>query len=264
MVVGGAFYGYVVAQATCIVNAYDARKGPYYAKMDRIHSWLNYHSAPLHIRRHVRRYYRFYFSHKTAFDEAAILDDLDPESQRMIAEHVLPSCIRHNELFEVLPKGALSKLIPVVRLLHFETGDLVVSEGDKSSSMFILYSGKVKIRKATDDSDDLVEETLQPGGSFGERAMLGVNSRSYVTARALSPSNIYIVTQDCFMQAFVTLPEALLAMRHFVDGLDAPKPSTFSHLSPKRSDATTLTSPLATKSGSKSPPSPKRKQQAAR
>ncbi|KAH8056896.1 voltage-gated potassium channel [Aureococcus anophagefferens] len=234
MVVGGAFYGYVVAQATCIVNAYDARKGPYYAKMDRIHSWLNYHQAPLSIRRHVRRYYRTYFSHKTAFDEAAILDDLDPESQRMIADHVLPSCIRHNELFEVLPKGALCKLVPVIRLLSFQAGDLVVSEGDKSSSMFIIYTGKVRVRRNLDGSDDVEEDTLQPGGSFGEKAVLGVNSRSYVTARAIAPTNIYIITQDNFMQAFVTLPEALLAMRTSVDGLDAPKPSTFSHLSPNR------------------------------
>ena len=234
MVVGGAFYGYVVAQATCIVNAYDARKGPYYAKMDRIHSWLNYHQAPLSIRRHVRRYYRTYFSHKTAFDEAAILDDLDPESQRMIADHVLPSCIRHNELFEVLPKGALCKLVPVIRLLSFQAGDLVVSEGDKSSSMFIIYTGKVRVRRNLDGSDDVEEDTLQPGGSFGEKAVLGVNSRSYVTARAIAPTNIYIITQDNFMQAFVTLPEALLAMRTAVDGLDAPKPSTFSHLSPNR------------------------------
>ena len=228
------FYGYVVAQATCIVNAYDARKGPYYAKMDRIHSWLNYHQAPLSIRRHVRRYYRTYFSHKTAFDEAAILDDLDPESQRMIADHVLPSCIRHNELFEVLPKGALCKLVPVIRLLSFQAGDLVVSEGDKSSSMFIIYTGKVRVRRNLDGSDDVEEDTLQPGGSFGEKAVLGVNSRSYVTARAIAPTNIYIITQDNFMQAFVTLPEALLAMRTAVDGLDAPKPSTFSHLSPNR------------------------------
>ncbi|KAK7240887.1 hypothetical protein SO694_00055039 [Aureococcus anophagefferens] len=149
-----SFYGYVVAQATCIVNAYDARKGPYYAKMDRIHSWLNYHQAPLSIRRARRRYYRTYFSHKTAFDEAAILDDLDPESQRMIADHVLPSCIRHNELFEVLPKGALCKLVPVIRLLSFQAGDLVVSEGDKSSSMFIIYTGKVRVRRNLDGSDD--------------------------------------------------------------------------------------------------------------
>ena len=78
----------------------------------------------------------------------------------------------------------------------------------------------------------MTEETLQPGGSFGERAVLGVNSRSYVTARAIAPSKLYIITQDSFMQAFLTLPEALLAMRLAVDGSSAPNPTTFSHLSP--------------------------------
>ena len=104
--------------------------------MDTLRSWLTYHQVPLHVRRHVRRYYRTYFSHRTAFDERAIIDDLDPVSREKIADHVLPSCIRHNDLFGVLPRGALCKLIDVVRLVHFRAGEPLVAEGDRCGSMF--------------------------------------------------------------------------------------------------------------------------------
>ena len=55
MIVGGGFYGYVVAQATRVVADFDAQRGPYYQKMDTLRSWLTYHQVPLHVRRHVRR-----------------------------------------------------------------------------------------------------------------------------------------------------------------------------------------------------------------
>ena len=147
--------------------------------MDTLRSWLTYHQVPLHVRRHVRRYYRTYFSHRTAFDERAIIDDLAPVSREKIADHVLPSCIRHNDLFGVLPRGALCKLIDVVRLVHFRAGEPLVAEGDRCGSMFVLYSGKVRVKRCGDDGRaEATEETLQPGGSFGQPAALGIDSRS--------------------------------------------------------------------------------------
>ena len=218
MIVGGGFYGYVVAQATRVVADFDAQRGPYYQKMDTLRSWLTYHQVPLHVRRHVRRYYRTYFSHRTAFDERAIIDDLDPVSREKIADHVLPSCIRHNDLFGVLPRGALCKLIDVVRLVHFRAGEPLVAEGDRCGSMFVLYSGKVRVKRCGDDGRaEATEETLQPGGSFGQPAALGIDSRSRVSARAVAPSKVYVIPQDALLASFASLPEALHAMRQHVD-----------------------------------------------
>merc|ERR1719327_1649712 len=173
MIVGGGFYGYVVAQATRVVADFDAQR---------------------------RRYYRTCFSHRTAFDERAIIDDLDPVSREKIADHVLPSCIRHNDLFGVLPRGALCKLIDVVRLVHFRAGEPLVAEGDRCGSMFVLYSGKVRVKRCGNDGRaEATEETLQPGGSFGQPAALGIDSRSRVSARAVAPSKVYVIPQDALL-----------------------------------------------------------------
>ena len=166
----------------------------------------------------MRRDYRTYVSHRTAFDERAIIDDLDPVSREKIADHVLPSCIRHNDLFGVLPRGALCKLIDVVRLVHFRAGEPLVAEGDRCGSMFVLYSGKVRVKRCGDDGRaEAIEETLQPGGSFGQPAALGIDSRSRVSARAVAPSKVYVIPQDALLASFASLPEALHAMRQHVD-----------------------------------------------
>jgi len=225
MVTGGSFYGYVVAQATSIVTASDAQQSSYYAKMDRVHSWLNYHSMPLAIRRQVRRYYRSYFTHRTAFDEGAIVADLDPDIQQKVADFLLPSCIRHNALFANLPKGALAKVVSLVHLMKYAADEKVVTEGDQSSCMYILFSGKVRVRSKRGQ-----EQVLQPGASFGEAAVLGVNSRSKVTAVTLGPSRLYLIPQDNFLRAFQTLPEALLEMRCQIEGGVEAAPTPFQQM----------------------------------
>ena len=64
---------------------------------------------------------------------------------------------------------------------------------------------------------EATEETLQPGGSFGQPAALGIDSRSRVSARAVAPSKVYVIPQDALLASFASLPEALHAMRQHVD-----------------------------------------------
>ena len=56
-----------------------------------------------------------------------------------------------------------------------------------------------------------------------------------MSARAVAPSKVYVIPQDALLSSYASLPEALLAMRRHVDAtVDAPPPSTFAHLSPRR------------------------------
>ncbi|KAH8073035.1 voltage-gated potassium channel [Aureococcus anophagefferens] len=251
MVVGGFSFAYIVAQMTVIVRAYDAHMEPYQQKMDRVYAWLSYYDVPPAVRRHVRRYYRTYFAHRTAFDERSIVEDLDPDSQKLVADYVLPSCVRHNDLFAPLPRGAICKILHFMRWMKFEPEARVVGEGDKCSTMFIIYTGKCWISRSRG-----TKTMAHPGESFGEKAVLGVSSWSELTATALTPLEVIALTQNDFMQAFVTLPEALVAMRHGISadlGLAAPMPTTFTHLTDARREVDVDKAAL-----SPTPPEPRR------
>ena len=142
-----------------------------------------------------------------------------------MAEELLPSCVKRNILFSRLPQGVPAKLLSVIRLVHYEVGDVVVLQDRTSPGMFCLYSGKLLSSRETDghlDDGDAEEEkedaalqsaTLQPPASFGEAAALGIDSTSPITVRALTFSEVYILPQDCFLEAFFSLPEALELMR---------------------------------------------------
>merc|ERR1719426_324202 len=79
MVLGGAFYGYVVGSITSMVSNNDLNASAYYDRMDLIHAWLSHHKLPMVKKRTVRRYFKAYLTEKSAVSEADIWHDLSPE-----------------------------------------------------------------------------------------------------------------------------------------------------------------------------------------
>merc|ERR1719456_2094072 len=59
MVVGGAFYGYIIGSVTSIVSDMDRNYRAFYDRMDLIQSWLDNHDEiPKLLRRRVRKHFK--------------------------------------------------------------------------------------------------------------------------------------------------------------------------------------------------------------
>ena len=127
---------------------------------------------------------------------------------------LLPSCIKRNALFTKLPTGSTAKLISVIRLVSFDPGDVLVMQGRQMSGMSCLFTGRlVRSTIPTDEeAGEGVEATsrvLQPPASFGEAAVLGLNTSAAATVRALTPSEVYVIPQDSFLESFGAMPQAM-------------------------------------------------------
>ena len=80
----------------------------------------------------------------------------------------------------------------------FPKNTIIVSEGDRSDSLFIVQSGKVKVYLADEDGKELLLSTHGPGEYFGEMILdEGPRSASVMT---LEPSRFSVVTTDQFKQ----------------------------------------------------------------
>ena len=77
MVIGGSFYGYIIANISSIVSASDTNHRAYYERMDMIHTYMALKRFPKPLRHRVHRYFKRYFEQRTALDECAILNDLE-------------------------------------------------------------------------------------------------------------------------------------------------------------------------------------------
>ncbi|HET7746652.1 MAG TPA: cyclic nucleotide-binding domain-containing protein [Vicinamibacteria bacterium] len=88
-------------------------------------------------------------------------------------------------LFEGFSRDELTAVIHGLRLVAFEPGDLVVSQGEPGHSLFLVTSGRVKAFVRTGSGRARHVSTLEPGEFFGEISLLkGVPRTATVTAAA--------------------------------------------------------------------------------
>ncbi len=99
------------------------------------------------------------------------------------------SCLSEVDLFADLSPAEIAHMDLVTPPHLFEAGDLVFSQSQPITALFILKSGRVRIFRVTEDGKALTMAILEPGAVFGE--MLLVGQRMYDNyAEALEHSAI--------------------------------------------------------------------------
>jgi cAMP-dependent protein kinase regulator len=89
-----------------------------------------------------------------------------------------------NPLFEDFDEDELMALIQGLRLLTFDPGDVVVTEGEHGQSVFILTTGRVKVYVRGPDRRNVLVGVLGEGTFFGEISTLSGNPRSATVVAA--------------------------------------------------------------------------------
>jgi CRP/FNR family cyclic AMP-dependent transcriptional regulator len=97
---------------------------------------------------------------------------------------------------EGLTEADVRALSARARLQAVPRNTVVVAEGDRSDSVFIIESGRVKVFLQGEDGKEVVLNVQGPGEYFGDLALDdGVRSASVAT---LEPSRLHVVTRDDF------------------------------------------------------------------
>jgi CRP-like cAMP-binding protein len=89
-----------------------------------------------------------------------------------------------NPLFEGFTEGELLAFIQGLRLLVFEPGDIILTEGESGESVFILAGGAVKVSVRDPSSRSVPLCELQEGAFFGEISALSGRLRSATVTAA--------------------------------------------------------------------------------
>jgi CRP/FNR family cyclic AMP-dependent transcriptional regulator len=87
---------------------------------------------------------------------------------------------------------------------------VIISEGDRSDSLYVILTGKVKVYLADEEGKEMVLNTQGPGEYFGEIILdEGPRSASVMT---LEPSKFSIVSREQFNQFLAQSPEVTLEL----------------------------------------------------
>ena len=96
----------------------------------------------------------------------------------------------------------------------FAAGETIFSEGDSGDRLYIVLDGKISLSVG-----NTVVETIEPGGMFGEMALIDAFKRS-ATARAERDSRLAAIDENRFNYLVQQTPHfALVVMRTLVKRL---------------------------------------------
>ena len=126
-------------------------------------------------------------------------------------------------LFRGLREDDLHALAAKAAVKSYGRGEFVIEEGNYTSSVYVILSGKVKISLIDEHGKELTLDVKRTGAYFGEMALDdGPRSASVIT---LEPSHFAIISKEDFRQLLLDHPQIALRvienLIHIVRGLDS-------------------------------------------
>ena len=87
-------------------------------------------------------------------------------------------------LFGDLDPGALERLERLGRRRRYGPGEVIVRQGDGGIALFAVLGGRVRVSRRGEDGQTQTLRTIEPGGYFGEMALLSNRPRSATVTAA--------------------------------------------------------------------------------
>ena len=108
-------------------------------------------------------------------------------------------------IFAGLDTPALELLLEHTTEQQYPQGAVIVREGDKSNSMYVIASGSVKVYKDFGAVSEVVLATLGPKNFFGEMCIVDTLPRC-ATIQANEPATIFGISSMAFYNLYKTMP----------------------------------------------------------
>jgi CRP/FNR family transcriptional regulator, cyclic AMP receptor protein len=113
-------------------------------------------------------------------------------------------------LFEGIAAADLERLAVLTTVRHYPRNAIIVSEGDRADTLFLILSGRVKVFVADEDGRRVTLATQRAGEYFGEMSLdEGVRSASVM---ALEPCELGLLQRAHLRDFLGCHPDAALAM----------------------------------------------------
>ena len=92
----------------------------------------------------------------------------------------------------------------------FPKNAVIINEGDRGDSLYVILTGKVKVYVSDDDGREMILDTYSPGDYVGEMALDGrPRSASVMT---LEPTTCSVVTRDELRSAISANPDVAMGL----------------------------------------------------
>ena len=202
LLLGALVFGYMLSSIGSLVAAIDRQAALSEEKMDEVKEYMRWRKLPRDLVIRMRRYYTYYYSRKTAFDEEAILGGLTPALRFEVVKHSLKESIGKIPLFEkTLEPTFQLEVFPLFKPVSASMREVIFYKGDLPDGLFFLVKGSIEVISGYDGR---VLYRVRQGQHFGETVLTG--SRRPATHRAAAPCEMMVISSDELSELFKRRP----------------------------------------------------------
>ena len=212
LLVGALVFGFMLSSIGSLVQALDRQAALSEERMDEVKEYMRWRKLPRDLMIRMQRYYAYYYSRKTAFDEKAILGNLTPGLRFEVVEHTLKETIGKIPLFATaLDHLFQMEVFPLLNPVSASPKEVIFNRGDASQALFFLIKGHVEVLSGVDGR---VLYRMRAGTFFGEAVLTG--RRRAAAHRAADTCDMLCISADDLRDLFSRRPREGRIIYHAV------------------------------------------------
>ncbi|HEX2965500.1 MAG TPA: cyclic nucleotide-binding domain-containing protein [Syntrophorhabdaceae bacterium] len=119
--------------------------------------------------------------------------------------------LKGTSLFRTLKEEELKIILLTAEDVIYESGEVIVNEGEEGSEAYIIYTGSVEIYRKAGDGRLITLNKLGPGGMFGEFALFRNGIRT-ASAKALEETFVSVFSREKVYEIIRTFPDIAIEM----------------------------------------------------
>jgi small-conductance mechanosensitive channel len=133
---------------------------------------------------------------------------VEPEGLVQTRELLRTELLKRIEIFEVMGEQPLARIARAMRKKEFGAKEFIVSQGEAGSSLFVVEEGLVGVLVKDAKSKNKWVAHIQPGGFFGEMALLTGEPRT-ASVQAETATICYEIDKEILLPIFQENPKLL-------------------------------------------------------
>ena len=202
LLVGALVFGFMLSSIGSLVAALDRQSAISEERMDEIKEYMRWRKLPRDLVIRMNKFYTYFYTQKTAFDEQAILGNLTPALRLEVVTHALKETIGKIPLFaNTLDPLFQMEVFPLFGPVSASVSEIIFAKGDASHALFFLIKGDVEVVSGVDGRSLY---RIRPGEFFGESVLTG--RRRSATHRALSMCEMLCISGADLAELFAKHP----------------------------------------------------------
>ena len=202
LLTGALVFGFMLSSIGSLVAAVDRQAALSEEKLDEVKEYMRWRQLPRELVLRMRRYYTYYYSRNTPFDEAQILGSLTPGLRFEVIQHALKETIGKIPLFaKTLDPLFQMEVFPVLKPANASAKEVIFHKGENPHGLYFLIKGQIEVISGVDGR---VLYRIRQGSFFGETVLTG--RRQTATHRAATTCELLMISSEDLQQIFERHP----------------------------------------------------------